>query len=160
MSKLFLGGVPTAPDVKKLREAFPQIDEGTDFTHEQIEAVIGLSPKSTRYRCVTLAWRKEMLNGHNVEIVAVPTIGFRALTGPERLDTNVKGFKNGARKQGKHIHRVGMVRAETLSEPEQGKQMHVMRLGAAVIAQASSMLKEIEPPRQKQITQQRPLPQA
>lgn len=159
MSKLFFGGIPTAPDVKKLREAFPKIEEGTDFTHEQIQAVIGLHPKSTRYRCVTLAWRKEMLNEHNVEIAAVATIGFRALAGPERLDTNVRGFKQGARKQGKHLRRVGMVRAETLSQIEQDKQQHVMRLGAAVLAQAASMMKEIEPPRaQQQISQQRPLP--
>lgn len=159
MSKIFFGGIPTAPDVKKLREAFPKIAEGTDFTHEQISAVLGgMDPKSSRYRCVTLAWRKEMLNTHNIEIAAVSNIGFRALCGAERLDTNVKGFKHGARKQGKHIRRVGMVRAETLTEQEQSKQLHFMRLGAAVLSQASSMMKEIEPPKPREITQQRPLP--
>jgi len=159
MSKLFLGGVPTAPDVKKLRTAFPEIAEGTDFTHEQIEAVIGLSPKSNRYRCVTLAWRKEMLNSHNIEIAAIPTIGFRALTGVERLDTNIKGFKQGTRKQGKSIRRVTMVRAETLTQIEQSKQLHVMRLGAAVLSQASAMMKEIEPPKPKQqVSLQREIP--
>lgn len=158
MSKLFFGGIPTAPDVKKLREAFTDVKEGTDFDHEQIAAILGLDPRTSRYRSVTTAWRKEMLTQHNIEIAAVATIGFRALTGAERLDTNVKGFKHGARKQGKHIRRVGMVRAETLSEPEQTKQLHVMRLGAAVLSQASAMMKEIEPPKLKQIAQQRPLP--
>ena len=160
MTKLFLGGVPTAPDVKKLREAFPEITEGTDFTHEQIEQVIGLDAKSTRYRCDTLSWRKEMLNSHNIEIAAVPTVGFRALTGPERLDTNIKGFRQGTRKQGKSVRRVTMVRAETLSANEQTKQLHVMRLGHAVLSHASSMLKEIEPPKRIEGNPQRPIPGA
>lgn len=160
MSKLFLGGVPTTPDVKKLTKAFPQIEEGTDFTHDEIAATIGLDPKSNRYRCVTLAWRKEMLNEHNIEIGAVPSVGFRALTGAERLDTNIKGFKQGARKQGKSIRRVTMVHAETLTAAEQSKQLHVMRIGAAIVAQASSMMKEIEPPRPKQVTVQREIPGA
>lgn len=159
MTKLFLGGVPTAPDVKKLRKAFPEIEEGTDFTHDEVGAVIGLQPNSSRYRCITTAWRKEMLNEFNIEIAAISGIGFRALTGPERLDTNVKGFKQGTRKQGKSIRRVTMVRAETLNELEQSRQLHVMRLGAAVLSQASSMMKEIEPPKLKQqVSTQRPPP--
>lgn len=158
MSKLFLGGIPTAPDVKKLREAFPKIAEGTDFTHDQIQVVIGQHPKSSRYRCVTAAWRKELLNMDNIEIGAVAGIGFRALTGPERLGTNIKGFKQGTRKQGKSVRRVTMVRSETLSPLEQGTQMHVMRLGAAVLAQASSMMKEIAPPRIADQAPRPPLP--
>lgn len=159
MSKLFFGGIPTAPDVKKLREAFPRIEDGTDFTHEQIQAVIGLHPKSARYRGVTLAWRKEMLKDHNIEIAAVAAVGFRALTGPERIESNIKGFKHGARKQGKHLRRVGMVPSETLAPSYRDKQTHFMRLGAAVLSQAGAMMKELEPPRaQPQISHQRPLP--
>lgn len=147
MTKLFLGGIPTAPDVKKLRDAFPKLSDGMDISHEQIQAVIGLAPKSNRYRCVTTAWRKELLNEENVEVGSIAGVGFRVLTGPERLSSNIKGFRSGTRKQGKSVRRITMVRAETLSEPEQAKQLHMMRLGTQLISQASSMLKQLEPPK-------------
>lgn len=153
MSKLFLGGVPTAPDVKKLRKAFPELVDGQDISHEEVESVLNMDSRSSRYRSVTTAWRKEMLNEENIEVSAVAGVGFRCLTGPERLSTNIKGFRAGTRKQGKSIRRVTMVPAEKLGEQDQAKQLHLMRLGSQIVQQAASVMKQIEAPKsQEQLT--------
>lgn len=147
MSRLFLGGIPTAPDVKKLRTAFPEIKEGDQITHEQVEAVLKLDAKSSRYRSITTSWRKELLNELNLELAALPTIGYRCLPAGERLTTNIKGFRQGTRKQGKSVRRVIMIEAEKLSDVDQAKQLHMMRLGQAVVAQATSVMKELNGPK-------------
>lgn len=153
MTKLFLGGIPTGPDVKRLRESLPKLTDGLEITHDDVSAVLGLSPRTSRYRAVTGAWRKDALNLDNIEIAAVPSIGFKCLSGPERLSANIKGFRQGTRKQGKSIRRVTMIRAETLTDDEQAKQLHVMRLGQQLIGQAASMMKQIEAPKaQEQVS--------
>lgn len=147
MSKLFLGGIPTAPDVKKLREAIGELIEGRDIAHDEVRAILGLEPRSSRYRSVTTAWRREMLNEHNIEISAIPSIGFRVLPQAEQLTTNIKGFKQGTRKQGKSVRRIAQIETEKLSEAEQQKHMHMVRLGTQVVQHAGSIIKQIEPPK-------------
>ena len=152
MTKLFFGGIPTGPDVKRLCDAFKILTEGQEITHEQVQAVLNLDPRGSRYRSVTTAWRKELLNEENIEISALPGIGFKCLSGSERLTTNIKGFRQGTKKQAKSVRRVTMIRAETLSDAEQAKQLHMMRLGNQLLGQASSLMKQIDAPKpQEQI---------
>lgn len=58
-TKIFLGGVPTEPDVTALNEAFPvsELLPGKFIEYSQISAVINVSPRSSRFKTVLDRWR-------------------------------------------------------------------------------------------------------
>lgn len=148
MSKLFLGGVPTNADVRKLKEAFPEWIEGTEVSHEQVEKVIDLSRDSNRYRTVTMAWRRDLLTHSGIDLMAVAGIGFRCLNPSERIAASVDGFKSGTRKQMRAVRRSALVLTD---DPMLIKKQDVLRrFGAAIAQEAGAMMKEIEPPRAQQ----------
>lgn len=145
MNKLFLGGVPTEVDVRKLREAFATIKEGDEIAHEQVEQVLSLARTTNRYRGVTLSWRKSLQRDHGIQLGAVAGVGFRCLNPQERVSDGVKGFQSGARKQLRAVKSVAMVRTD---DPQlQAKQALMRRYGAAVANEVNSMMREIEPPK-------------
>ena len=53
-TKIFLGGVPTEPDVTALNKAFPvsELLPGKFIEYSQISAVINVSPRSSRFKTV------------------------------------------------------------------------------------------------------------
>ena len=149
MSKQFFGGLPTAMDVRQLVETFGQSPiEGREITHEEVERVIGVARSASRYKSVTGAWRRHMLAEHNVDVGAVAGVGFRILRPDERVTASVKSFQGGTRKQMRSIKRVMLVRSD--DEVIRRKQDVMRRIGAAVVDQASTMMKEIEPPKPRE----------
>lgn len=154
MSKLYLGGIPTGPDVKRMHEAFDARSVGESITHTEVEAVLEVDRHSNRYRTVTSAWRRERLGQDNVEIGVIPGEGFKVLTPSERVSSNIKGFQSGTRKQGKSLRRVAMVKSDSLTPVERTKVDHFQRIGARIMQESLTMMREIEPPKpQAQITQ-------
>ncbi|MBX3703979.1 MAG: hypothetical protein KF822_09415 [Steroidobacteraceae bacterium] len=145
MSKPFFGGIPADIDVRKLEERFGDPQEGQEFGHDEVEAVLGLERGSNRYRTVTDAWRRRLLNQRNIEVGAVPGVGFRCLTPAERVDGSLKGFRTGTRQQLRSVRRAAVVRTE--DEGLRHKQDLLRRYGAAISAEASNMMQEIEPPK-------------
>lgn len=144
MSKVFFGGVPTQADVRKINEAFPNLQEGDEISHEQIEQVLGYARTSNRYRTVTGAWRRQLLNDNGQEVGALAGVGFRCLKPDERISGSVKSFQSGTRKQMRAVRKAVVVRTE---DPQLRRKQDLMRrFGAAIYAEASSMMKEIEPP--------------
>jgi hypothetical protein len=131
MGKLYLGGLPTEPDVRRLREELA-LREGDEVTHEQIEAILNLPRTSDRYRTITNVWRVRMLKDENMEIAAVPGVGFRCLVPAERVDENVKRFQRGTRQQGRSLNRMRRIHPDTLDHVSKTKLDHAARLGAAV----------------------------
>ena len=57
-SRVFFGGVPTAPEVRLLREKYGVPPEGIVIPQEEVESLIGCPRTSHRYRTITNAWRK------------------------------------------------------------------------------------------------------
>jgi hypothetical protein len=145
MSKMFFGGMPTDIDVRRLEEAFPKLQEGDDISHEQVEAVIGVDHTKSRYRVVTNAWRKQLLRDSNIELGSVSGVGFRCLKPEERISGSVKGFQQGVRKQMRSVKRSALVRTD--DERLMKKQDLLRRYGAAIVNEATNMMKEIEPPK-------------
>ncbi|KQP36110.1 hypothetical protein [Pseudorhodoferax sp. Leaf274] len=145
MSKVYFGGMPTEPDVKKLLAAFPDIQEGDEIAHEDIERVIGHKREDNRYRAVVAAWRKRLLNDENQDLGAVSGIGFKCLAPDERISRSVDGFQSGTRKQLRSVRRAQLVRTD---DPIlTAKQDGMRRYGLALADQAAKMMKEIEPPK-------------
>jgi hypothetical protein len=143
--RMYFGGMPTNMDVKRLREELVMI-EGDEVTHEQVEKILGVKHTVTRFRTITDKWRRVMLIDEGLEIVALPGLGFRCLLPDERVGYNFKGFKQGTRKQGRHLRRAAMIPRDRVSEKEVVKLDHFQRLGALLMGQAHSMVRQIEPP--------------
>lgn len=142
----YIGGIPTAPDVDAIRKALGEVAPGTDVAHEMVEKIIGCERGSSRYRTVTTAWRRAELRSRNVEIVAVPKTGFRALLPGERVKHNYGTFRGAVRQQSRAVKRVTMVRDSELDAHDRAKREHMQRAGAAMLDIANKAHREIAPP--------------
>lgn len=83
--RVFLGGVPVAPDVDKLFEAFGLPAKGIVFTYRELEEVLGILMDSNRFTSVLNSWRKRLLREHNLVTEAVRGEGVRILTESQRV---------------------------------------------------------------------------
>lgn len=98
---IHFGGLPTAPQVRKLEEAYPDLEalRGTNILHADIERLIGEKRGEGRYKTVTNSWRKRaedknfVIDGEG-EAVGV---GFRVLTHAEQAEHSRKRRKRGIR---------------------------------------------------------------
>lgn len=142
------GGAPVKPDVSKLVEKFgDQPKEGTQITHSEITAVIGVFHGSRRYQTVTTAWRDHILKTSSVEIAPLRGVGFEVLDAKNRIASGIKGIHSGARKQSRAVSRVGIVKTE--DESLVRRQNAVAIYGMALKAQMAGLMKEIEPPKKR-----------
>jgi hypothetical protein len=152
--KQYFGGLPTGPDVKLLLEHWPQIKEGQEISHEEVERVLKLKRDETRYRGVTMAWRKHLFRNDNIFVDAIAGVGFQCLDPKGRVENGIKVFRKGTREQWRSIDRLKRVQEKDLDPVSQTKRDHVIRLGLAIHAQATDMMRELPKP-QAQITQLR-----
>lgn len=83
--KLFLGGVPVEPDVKKIETAVGTPEEGKLIPYETIESILKLNRMSNRFKGVTDAWRRKLLRENNVRMLCVDGLGFCAGTPEQRV---------------------------------------------------------------------------
>lgn len=151
--KAFFGGMPTGVDVRKIDSAFQNLAIGDEVAHDDMERVLGIARTQSRYRTVTNAWRKSKLRD-GVEIGAVASVGFRVLSEVERVNGGWKGAQQGIRKSMRSIKRGVVVRTE---EPSLVKKQDLLRrLGAAISAEATAVIREIEPPKPQQQMPKRP----
>lgn len=103
MSELHFTGLPTGPQVRKLEEAYPDLNalRGTFITHEAVERIIGEQRESTRYKTVTSAWRRKILNSLGIVLDGqgeAQGVGFRVLTHGEQLHKGVGWRRQAARR--------------------------------------------------------------
>lgn len=154
MAKLFLGGMPTDIDVRKLVERFGEPAIGVEIEHHEVEDCLGLNRKSARFRSVTLAWRRRLLKDHNIHLAAQPSVGFRSLDPAERISTALAGVQSGVRKQVRAVR--GSDRVNTEDPVLLKKQALLHRYGIALATEASVMMRQIEPPKPPQQAPQRP----
>lgn len=136
--KLFFGGVPTAPDVKRLLEHFGS-PQPRLITHEDVEAVLGITRHTSRYRSVTGAWRKLLEQEHNILVSGAPG-GFQILTSPERIDHAMHQRTKGVRRLVRAMKEIVTVPVHELDDRDKHRHMQVQvttfkALGAAKDAQ-------------------------
>ena len=92
MGSTFRGGIPYAPLVKKLEEAFPLPVEGQIISYETLEGIIGERYGTARYYNICTAWRKRLFVKLNIDFDWEVGSGIKILTPPERLDTSERQF--------------------------------------------------------------------
>jgi len=103
----YRGGIPYEPDVKKLEEAFPILEEGMEIDYETIEAIVQCKRVSSRFDGVVTSWRHKLLkrgpdgidtkrNGTGVRVL-FPDERFEE--GGKDMDSHARGFKRGFRRK-------------------------------------------------------------
>lgn len=145
--KLFFRGGPTDGQVQLLMAAFGTPKVGALITHEDVEATVGQQRTQHRYKSIVRAWRRTLLDKHNVDMGAVAGIGWKALRDDERIDAGIKGNRAGVRKIVRSVRRSDAVVTEDLVLVQ--KQMIQRRLGIAMQAEyaaATKALVAIPPP--------------
>lgn len=99
MAIVFHKGSATGADVRKLIEAFGTPSEGAEISHDEIASAIeNVSPSDSRYKTVVAAWRKVLLERHDVDLGSVHGYGYRVLNAQERIDAGINGSKSGMKK--------------------------------------------------------------
>lgn len=126
-SGLFLGGVPTDPDVKRLIEAFPSLKPGDEISHNDVANVLGVERASGRYRTVTTAWRNHLVKSCNIRLRAINGVGYRVMEAMERVTHNVRGLGKGTKIIRRASDDVRRVDATQLSQEQQRVTEHVLR---------------------------------
>lgn len=151
MSKLFFGGVPTEPDVKKLIDAYGVPQPGM-IPYADVAAVIGLDPKSTRWRSVTDAWRFRLRRENNIEVRAIPGMGFKVLTEQERIPDTYVALRQTARVAREANRRAVSIDSARLNDVDRTKRDHLCRATAMVATSTStevgSIAAALKPPPQ------------
>lgn len=133
-SHFFTGRVPVNPEVKLLHDHFGRPSKGDNFPHEDITAVIGEQPKTSRYRSITNTWRRQVFRMYGVVIDAVIGEGFKALDDSESLTFSDKKLKESGRKLRKAADAALTVDDKNISDDEKLVLNHRVGMHAKLIA--------------------------
>jgi len=95
--QLFFGGVPTAPDVKKLDDTLGVPKEGDVIAWAVLEKIVACARSDYRFTSVVSSWRKKLEREHNVLMIAEPGEGLVAATPDQRIDWAARKVKHGRR---------------------------------------------------------------
>ena len=140
----YFGGVPTAPQVRRLMEKFKDVQAGDAIKLDDISEVIGEPVRSNRFRTIVDAFRRALARDRNFVTERIAGMGtIRILLDSERTGFGARGIRQGSRK----VHRsVGVIVAtptEKLTDAERETNFHVRRLGEAIVTTTRSAMKEI-----------------
>lgn len=142
-TSLFLSGIPTKPDVDKLRKAFGVPAEGVVITYAQLSEVIGSDPKSHRFKTVVGHWRKVLLSEHRVWTAAERGTGIYRMNPNEEAEASVCERKAGFRKLRKSARLILGVDRSRLTPENVRIIEHGQRILGAVELAASTAAKEL-----------------
>jgi hypothetical protein len=145
-------GMPSGPDVRKLLDAFGALQPGLQITHAEMEdALVTVRYGSQRYKTVVAAWRKTLLDRHNIDIQSVPGIGYRVLNDEERVDAGLSGSKRGLREIVRSARRSDRVITEdpVLVHKQAVQRRLTMAINDEFKRQTKALL-ELPPPMQQQ----------
>lgn len=145
-SNLFLGGVPTKPDVDKLRKAFGVPAEGTVIKHEEVEALLGYPRTSCRFKTVLESWRRSLDREHNVIFGPQRGIGIVVLPPNERIELSAHKIRVGGRIIGR-AGRIAVTTDQTRLTPDNRRASeHVQRTVASIRLAVVTSAKQIDMP--------------
>jgi len=136
--EVYFGGIPTDPDIKQIREAFPedQLNALDEIPYEDIENLLGIPQTSSRFRAVTNRWRKIVEDETGLVIGVIRGKGFKLLNDEEKLDLSVGKLRTAVRQSHKSYRYASLVDAKALNEENKKRLDHITSRSAKVIAAA------------------------
>jgi len=125
-SGIFKNGLPYAPDLRRLDEAFPNPEEERIITHTELEEILNVSRKEPRYRGVTRSWRHLLFNTRNIDSAPVSGVGFKILPPHERQTESEREARLGFRRFHRTFKRMASIPHERLDAKGQQRHDHEM----------------------------------
>lgn len=135
-------GQAIKPHVGKLLEAFKP-KEGDVFLHQDIAHASGVPYRSARYGGVIVAWKKALMREANVDLEAIPGIGYRCLSDNERVSVGIKDFSHSVRRMGKSAERIARADTAKLDDNHRRQQDHAGRLMQNLVETGRKASKQI-----------------
>lgn len=145
MSRMFIGGRDTTPEVDAIRAAI-RPEPGESATHDDVARAAGLDVASTRFRTVTDRWRRMVERDTAVRIESRDR-AFHFLTANEALDRGKTDLHRIGRATGKLHARIGAIDVSALSEPRKGEHFLLARESAAMLDSVRRSAKAIQAPK-------------
>lgn len=142
-TRIYLGGLPTAPIVKKLREAFDSTGPGEIISYQALADASGLKQKTSRFTTCLNAWRGEIRRQLNIETIAVAGEGIKLLAEGERADNSARTLKRGSRRVVKSYKQAAAIDTRKLTEEEKrvaGICLRVTEAMAEAVQRATKQL--------------------
>ena len=138
-------GVPTEPDVERLRKQFPpqELHVGQIITFETVETILNregdCAKGSHRFRTVTGRWRDEYEALYMIRLGAERGVGFKVLNSSERLVESSCHLKSSFKQAIQSNRRCAAIPANTLTEVEMKRSDHILAVSAKVIASQKAL---------------------
>lgn len=123
---VFSGGVPTGPDVKLIREVFPDdcLTENKEIPYSEIELAISILRGSSRFRTVTDAWRRAVERDTGIVIDVIPGSGFIVLSDRGKLDLSGRKLREAGRKVRRSVKIMALTDPLALTAEERKRLQH------------------------------------
>lgn len=143
-SNLYFGGVPTGPDIVRIREAFPNPAEGDIIEYSKISTVLGCPKSSGRFKTVTNRWRK-LHEAETRQVIGVePGVGFVVLSPVQTLDTGVGKLRHAARAVRRGGDLAGKADKSRLSTEDRTRADHAVRASATILGAMRTAARPLE----------------
>lgn len=129
-AKPYFGGIPYGPQVNRLKDKFPKPEEGTVFTHGELEGIISEPIGTQRYYGVVNSWRTYLLHDLGIDSAWLPGEGLKILNPAERLKVGEDQFRQGLRKTRRAFRRTAIIPRERLDDLGRQRFDHQMKVMA------------------------------
>lgn len=132
----YFGGIPTEPDVKKIRETYPEedLEIGEIVKYEEIEKLINVNRKSHRFKGVTNHWRKAVFDEKNILIAAERGIGFKKLSEGEKVGQTSLHLRKAGRAVNRSYVIIGKIDTRQLSEEQRRQLDHNQTISSKILS--------------------------
>jgi len=138
--ELRFGGVPTDPDIKRIRDRWPDSDlaPGQSIACDDVATVLGLPKTSHRFQTVTARWRKLVERGPTALVIGRRDGEFRVLAPGQVVNANERDFRGGFKRFRRgSIRGVRSVDVSQLSDDEKKRHDLHAKLAGKVLAVSS-----------------------
>lgn len=134
--RLYFSGVPRDPDVRKLRETYPEnnLQQGQVIPYKEVEQLLCERKDSNRWKGVTTQWRKVVEEETGVLIGVERGKGFKVLQDVEKLDLCGSKLKTASKMARRSYEVACRIISQKLSEEDKSRLDFYVTKSSKVIA--------------------------
>lgn len=142
---IFLGGLPYAPDVNRLKDTYPisELREGRIIPHEELSAIIQSPARAGRYYAVCNAWVNSIKNSHGIILVWERKEGLKVLAPDGVLSFAETRTRQKLKQTGKALRLFSWVERKRLDATGQQRLDHQLRVASIIKASIDGAKKEL-----------------
>lgn len=122
----YFGGIPTALEVKKLKETYPEnrMKHGDIIDYDDVSEIINARPKTSRFKVITWRWRSLIEKDTGIRIGAFEGTHFKVLNESEKLEFIQNKKRSVTRQMRKNLIRTSYVDRSKLTQKEKDALDH------------------------------------